>query len=559
MPSTPTTKSQVQAYRFVLRRMESALVRKDPVMLHDPMRSHKRSTIVGVIVGVVGLVGFLLFGVLNPAPTVPDSGIVIAQPSGSIYVVSQNPHELIPVFNLASARLLLAAAQQQSQQSQQSSSTSSATQSAPSVVNPTTVNDSQLTGTPMGRMTGIPLGPTMLPAAGQAATTWAVCDAIPRDTNAINQTGHNQPRTTVVVGESSLGPNLTPGQALLVSADNGQTVYLVYGLSGSADHANDGAVKAKVDTGDHNVMAALGIVGSASYRVVSAALLNAIYTVPEIQDPTFGLDKTAPVNAALSGRGANLTMGESFSVQQLNQAANQSTQSYYIVVPGGMQQVSPTTAQIARYENSAGISQIPPIAPDVVASVPVVNNGLRVNVGDYPGDLPKVISADDKPVTCLAWSADYSDPQKPFQKTRVTVDFNLELPIDATTHTQMSPVQIGQGTATGRINAFFMNPSMGGTAIRSATNSNEFSSGPIYVIDPRGVAYGVPDTNTAQVLGVADGSATGDLPPAPSDIVGLLPPGGSELSVQAVERTFDTMSVPNNAGQFIDPTTANGG
>ncbi len=30
MPSTPTTKSQVQAYRFVLRRMQSALVRKDP-------------------------------------------------------------------------------------------------------------------------------------------------------------------------------------------------------------------------------------------------------------------------------------------------------------------------------------------------------------------------------------------------------------------------------------------------------------------------------------------------------------------------------------------------
>ncbi|MFD1052463.1 type VII secretion protein EccB, partial [Kibdelosporangium lantanae] len=54
MPSTPTTKSQVQAYRFVLRRMQSALVRKDAVMLHDPMRTHSRATIVGVCLGVLG-------------------------------------------------------------------------------------------------------------------------------------------------------------------------------------------------------------------------------------------------------------------------------------------------------------------------------------------------------------------------------------------------------------------------------------------------------------------------------------------------------------------------
>ena len=54
MASTPTTKSQVQAYQFVLRRMQSALVRRDAVMLHDPMRNHSRATAVGVVLGVVG-------------------------------------------------------------------------------------------------------------------------------------------------------------------------------------------------------------------------------------------------------------------------------------------------------------------------------------------------------------------------------------------------------------------------------------------------------------------------------------------------------------------------
>jgi type VII secretion protein EccB len=552
MPSTPTTKSQVQAYRFVLRRMESALVRKDPVMLHDPMRSHKRATVVGAIVGVVGIVAFLLVGVLNPAPAIPSTGIVIAQPSGSIYVVSQNPHQLIPVFNLASARLLIAAAAQSQQN--QAGGAAPATGSAPQLVNPTTVDDSQLKNMPIGRMTGIPDGPTMLPAPNQSPTTWAVCDNIARDVNAFNQTGHTAPTTTVLVGQSSLGANLTTGQALLVSDDGGATLDLVYGLSGTSDHANDGAVRARIDTADQAVLTALNIDRNA-YRVVSSAVLNAIPSVSEIQNPTIGLNTTAPVVPALAGAGIRL--GESFEVQQVGQAPQ-----YFIAVPGGRQQVSETTAQIARFEYSAGQNQIPLVRPDAVDPVPRVTpgsgGGLQVNVSDYPGPLPAVISADNKPAMCLAWSADYADPQKPVAKTRVTVDYTIDLPTDPATGQPMRSVPIGQGTSSGRINSFFMNPALGGAAIRAATNAGEFASGPILVVDPRGVAFSVPDTTTAQVLGIADNTASGGLAPAPQSIVGLLPLGGSSLSVQAVQRTFDAMSPAPNVGQFIQPGQTGG-
>ena len=89
MASTPTTKSQVQAYRFVLRRMESALVRKDAVMLHDPMGSHKRATMVGVALACVALVGFLVWGLFGGKGSVPQPGsIVIGKDSGSVYVVT---------------------------------------------------------------------------------------------------------------------------------------------------------------------------------------------------------------------------------------------------------------------------------------------------------------------------------------------------------------------------------------------------------------------------------------------------------------------------------------
>jgi type VII secretion protein EccB len=549
MPSTPTTKSQVQAYRFVLRRMESALVRKDPVMLHDPMRSHKRATVVGAIIGVVGLVGFLLVGVLKPAPTVPDSGIVIAQPSGAIYVVSQQPHELIPVYNLASARLLLAAASQKQQNLPQDSNQ---TPSAPEVVNPTTVDDDQLTGMPVGRMTGIPGGPTTLPKPGQKPTTWAVCDNIQRDLNAPTQTGHRAPTTTVLVGQPNLGANLAPGQAVLVSSDGGRTLYLVYGLTSTSD-PNDSAVRAQVDTTDQAVLKALRIDPN-SYRAVSPAVLNAIPGVAEIKDPDAGLDLTKAPVAPLQG--ADLKMGESFSVQQLGDQAPQ----YYIAVPGGMQPVSETTAQIARFENSSGVAQIRQIQPDVTDPVTPVTNGLRVNVANYPGAVPALQSADVKPVLCLGWTADYTDPQKPLERTRVTIGINMVLPPDtAGPNGQMAAVPIGSGTSVGKINQFFMAPALGGTAVRAASNPKEFGSGPIYIIDARGVAYSVPDTYTAQVLGVADASSTGDLPPAPQSILSLLPLGGSSLDTQSVLRTFEGMSVPPSVGQYLPvPTQGNG-
>jgi type VII secretion protein EccB len=544
MPSTPTSKSQVQAYRFVLRRMESALVRKDPVMLHDPMRSHKRATMVGAILGVVGLVVFLLIGVLKPASSVPSSGIVIGQQSGTIYVVSQNPHELIPVFNMASARLLLAAGTNQ----QQSGTTQQQQTSAPSVAPVTVVSDSQLTSMPMGRLTGIPAGPTQLPGPKPTPTDWAVCDKIQRDVNAQTQTGHTSPDTTVMVGESNIGTNLAVGQALLVSDDGGTTLYLVYGHRNNVNNPDDSAVRAKIDSADAGVLAGLQI-SATQYRVVSSAVLNAIPEVSDIQNPAAGLPIHDPAEPALASLG--ISIGQSFSVQQIGQAPK-----YYIAVPGGKQAVSNTTAQIAWFDNEKDKPSVPQVQPQVIESVKDMS-GLQVNVSEYPDTLPNVINADTKPVMCLGWSADYSDKQKPLSKTRVTVDVDLNLPADQLgKNGQMATVPIGQPTPAGKVNNFFMNPALGGVAIRSATNAKEFGSGPIYVIDSRGVAFSVPNVSTAQVLGVAD--AGGYVPPAFAAIVQLLPLGGASLDIQAVQRTYDSMPVPDNVGQYIVPTTQPG-
>ncbi len=52
MAAQPTTRWQVSGYRFLVRRMEHALVRKDVRMLSDPMRSQSRALGVVIVVGV---------------------------------------------------------------------------------------------------------------------------------------------------------------------------------------------------------------------------------------------------------------------------------------------------------------------------------------------------------------------------------------------------------------------------------------------------------------------------------------------------------------------------
>ncbi len=85
MSTDPTTTSQVQAYRFVLRRMESALVRKDAVMLHEPMRHHLRATAAGLILGLLGLVAFFVIGKIH-ATSEASTGTIVDQ-SETVFVV----------------------------------------------------------------------------------------------------------------------------------------------------------------------------------------------------------------------------------------------------------------------------------------------------------------------------------------------------------------------------------------------------------------------------------------------------------------------------------------
>ncbi|HET9118215.1 MAG TPA: type VII secretion protein EccB [Pseudonocardiaceae bacterium] len=255
MSTDPPTTSQVQAYRFVVRRMESALVRRDAVMLHEPMRRHMRATAAGVILGMFGLVAFFVAGKFRPVSELSANEIIVGRPSQEIYVVQDNPRRLIPVRNLTSARLLLAAI--------------SPGQQAPEAK---TVEDSALAGVSRTQSTGIDGVPSLPAPENMIKSVWSVCDTakirpdLPNAPDSPNAQSLPQLSTTVLVQERApAGRVLGDETALLTVEENTGITYLVWrGQRERVDLVHDAAVRTYYRLS--NVVP----------RKVSAGLLNAI-------------------------------------------------------------------------------------------------------------------------------------------------------------------------------------------------------------------------------------------------------------------------------------------
>lgn len=529
MPSTPTTKSQVQAYRFVLRRMQSALVRKDAVMLHEPMRMHTRATIAGVCVAAIGVVGFLVWGLLSPDPKPPDAdGIVISKQSGQVYVLISQPRQLIPTFNLASARLLLVARQQQQQGQAQQGDTATQLPAGTStdLKEPTMVDEKELRDIPRGRLTGIQNGPDLLPKNDQRIDArWAVCDKYQLDPSLNDPASENRVETTVLGGVADLGRELAESEALLVQAPN-KVVYLVYRTPTDANITNANAVRAEVDMTNSTVRAALDL-AEQDVRQISTGLLNAIPEAPKLAAPAIPGRDTAPNGFDIK----DLKVGEVFSITRAGQEAE-----YYVVHKNGIELIKQTTADLIRFTKSND-TDITSVSPDEVADVPTQD---AIDDSKSPEVQTEVLKAVQWPVACLGWNLEGKGGNTDHH-TAVHVG-SADLPLakrpDGSTP---QTVPISTPSADGqRIDHFFMPPGRA-AVVRGSTSKENLDKGPIYLVSDRGVKYGVPDAATAATLGLTDQR------PAPDSIMRLLPSGAS-LNTRDVLQTYDT--VPVEPGTF---------
>ncbi|OKA05851.1 type VII secretion protein EccB [Amycolatopsis regifaucium] len=528
MPSTPTTKSQVQAYQFVLRRMQSALVRRDAVMLHDPMRTHTRATIVGVVLAALGVLVFVIWGLLSPKPSVPDAGnIVIGEQSGTVYVVAGNPKKLIPTFNLASARLLIIA--QSKQGAQQAGNKPSGPVQASEVKNPTVVSDEQLKNIPRGQLMGIPNGPQLMPTEGQrVAPEWGVCDEVMYDPT-VPRPDLTKTETTVYAGVKQLGNReLGQNEALLAKGANGRT-YLIYRLAANPNLPNANAVKAEIKPDASAVLSALKLPDQP--RGISQGLLDAIPEVPELKLPDVE-GKGGTPNFDIDG----LKIGDVFSTEQAGGKLD-----FYLITREGIQAISPAVADIVQTGKNDGSTSVMSVALGKIRNVARVTAGQQgfVDLDAYPQTVPTVLNATQgSRVSCLSWSI-VGEGANRDGHTAVFVDDKL--PKGRNADGSAPGVKIGTpGPVGAPINSFYMEPGFA-AVVQSATGRETFDKGPIQLISDRGIRYGVPDAVTADSIGL------NKRVPAPEAIVRILPVGAS-LNTQDVLRTFDTVPIDDRAG-----------
>ncbi|MDZ4266228.1 MAG: type VII secretion protein EccB, partial [Mycobacterium sp.] len=344
MPGQPTTRLHVSGYRFLVRRMEHALLRGDTRMLDDPPRAQSLSLAAGAVLAAITLVICAVLAVVRPSGELGDAPIVMVRDTGALYVKIGGT--LHPVFNLASARLIVG------------------TPADPHVVGQRAVDRA-----PRGPRVGIPGAPEAIPTPlGPEESAWTVCDDA-RGT------------TTVIAGSPADGA-VRPGSAVLVTprGAGAAATYLLYG-----------GRRARVDLRHHAVVRALRLDGVVP-RPVSAAVLSAIPEAPEIVPPHIPAVGT-PGPGSLGGH----PVGSVVKVRRAN-TDPASAADHFVVLADGVQRIGEVAADLIRYTDSRVGEQIPTVAPAAIGTLPVLDILPVATFPEHGG-------VTDDPVVCARWQA----------------------------------------------------------------------------------------------------------------------------------------------------------
>ncbi len=461
MPTPLTTRQQVNGYRFLLRRLEHALMRRDVRMLHDPMRSQFRAATVGIVLALLVTGGFAVYGFIKPVGSVGDSKIIASKESGGLFVVIDDV--LHPVLNLASARLITGEA-----------------------AKPTSVAESKLANYRRGPLVGIPGAPQNLPGSADTDHAWwSVCDTVVApggaaalDSGVITSVVGARPQTDADIRA------LSPSEGLLVSASG--TRYLLA----------DGR-RFRVADDDDAVTTAFSLNGVRP-RPVSVGMLNAFPEGPDLATPT------------IPGRGrqSGTKLGAVGSVIEVPGVAG-SASSFYVVLADSIQKVDRAAADVVRFSDRASGGEVREVGP---ASITGVTEGTTLPLDGFPATAPTVVSDADAPVGCLAWD-------RPVDCTEATLRIlagrRLPVPEDA------RPVQLASADGPGSgLDAVYIPPSTGDYVVTTGADPDSPRRESLVYVNDSGVRFGIADAATGTALGLGDTPA-----PAPWPIVELLAPG----------------------------------
>jgi type VII secretion protein EccB len=381
-----TTKVQVSGWRFLLRRVEHAIVRRDTRMFDDPLQFYSRSVSLGIVVAVLIMVGALLLAYFRPQGKLGGSSLLSDRATNQLYVVISG--QLHPVYNLTSARLVLG-----------------------NPASPATVKSSELGKLPMGQTVGIPGAPYATPVSGDASSRWALCDTVARAESNLPAVQTSILAMPLQI-DSAIDPIL-PNEAALVSFAGNTWIVTPKG-------------RHVIDLSDRALTSAVGIPVTAKPTPISEGLFNALHDLGPWQLPP------------IPGAGTPNTLGlpDDLVIGSVFQVHSDKVPQHFVVLPDGIAQVNLPTAAALRATQSHGL-----VAPPMVMSSLVVRIPEKVYASPLPNDPLKVVARPDEPTVCWTWERGPGD-----QSAKTTVLTGRHLPI--TPAAMSAGIKQIHGTAT---------------------------------------------------------------------------------------------------------------
>ena len=365
-----TTKVQVSGWRFLLRRVEHAIVRRDTRMFDDPLQFYSRAVSAGIVIAVLVCLGAALLAYFKPLGKRGADTLLVDRTTNQLYVTIPGTGQLRPVYNLTSARLVLGNAG-----------------------TPVAVKSDELNRMPKGQPIGIPGAPYATPVGG-GNSMWTLCDTVTKPESVAPSV-----ETSVIVQpllpDVSVGP-MRPDEGVLVSYENNNWLVTETG-------------RHDIDLSDRALTSAVGIPVTSKATPISEGLFNALpnagpWRLPDI--PRFGEPNTV-------GLPPNLVIGAVFK------ALTEDGEQHFVVLPDGVARINGTTAAALRATNSFGLISPPSVEASVVARI-----AEQVFASPLPDEPLEILLREDAPTLCWAWQREPGD-----QAPKVTVITGRHLPI----------------------------------------------------------------------------------------------------------------------------------
>ncbi|AWZ05309.1 MULTISPECIES: type VII secretion protein EccB [unclassified Streptomyces] len=461
-------KDQVQAHMFVMGRLTSGMLRQDPDAPESPVGRTNRGLAWGIGLGVVLVVGFVLFGLLSPAGTKSwrtANALIVEKDTGTRYLYLDG--RLHPVRNYASARLM-----------------------SENRLSTVTVSSASLRGEPHGTPVGIPGAPDSLPEPGDLEKgSWQVCADEPRQTGP-DGTGRTA-RTSLRLGFASDGEAPGNQRALLVAGPDGVR-HVLWG-------------DRRLRIGGHGAQQALGYSGAVP-TAVSAAFLDSLPA---------GADLAAP---EIEGRGtdAGTVGGAAARVGQVFTLSSPGTaQQYFLLEAAGLRPLSALAAALVLGDDRTAGQAYPGRVPAALAlsadeltrrQAPAGQGGS--DPADWPAGAPAALALTAGSQLCAQIQPEGTAPRIRIALVREAGRVpdpaagpeiaRACLPVDGIA------VRPGGGALVQALGA--------GGGVRGTTT---------YLVTDVGVKYRLPDAAAVERLGLKGGHAQA----VPSRLLDMLPTG----------------------------------